>query len=212
MSLVWIVSTAAAVCAWIETWRRASHRPVAVALSIGLAANVGRLVLMAWVLPPANFARDAPPISGPLVLAIYVDRALYLAWPAAVAALAVRVFTARRTWPVWLTWAAVCACLALSYPASRFDTLRRVYLAADLGAAVVSCGLLVPWWRGETPADLSTVSTAVLSAALLVWVLTGPHRYGLFAEAWNLSPYAYVLAMGSIVLLHATAWIQRSRQ
>jgi hypothetical protein len=144
---LYLLSAVATALAWIVARRRAEHGPIAWALSIALAADIGRAVLLAWVLPPPNLAPSTPPLEGALRIAIYADRALFAAWPAALAAVALRVLARRPAWPVAIGYVASVAVLVGWYPALRFDALRKAYLAIELAAGFVGFGALVFYRR-----------------------------------------------------------------
>lgn len=195
---LYLLAGLAALLAWIVAQRRPDHRPVAAALSLALAANLGRAALIAWVLPPP----DQGPFHGALRLAIAADRALYLAWPALVAALALTTLARRRAWPVAIAHGAIVLALALTYPATRFDTLRRFYLAAELAAALVGVASAASWYRRARPANVTTLAAAFLVAGHLATVIAGPYRFGLFGEAWILATWIYLAVMTTLILLH----------
>ena len=141
-------------------------------------------------------------------LAVFADRALFIAWPAALAACAVRVLARRAAWPVAIGYVAAALALIVSYPWTRFEVLRRAYLAIELAALVVGLGSAVSWHRrawGRERADFSTTIALVLVGGHFATVLAGPFRIGLFGQAWALAQLAYFAILLIVVLLHVGA-------
>jgi hypothetical protein len=206
---------AAVVLAWAVAMRRPSHRPIAWALSAGLAANMAQAVLLGRVLPPPNFDPSTPPFEGTLRWAVYVERALFIAWPALLAGVALRLLARRAAWPVAVGYVAAVIFLAVSYPWTRFDTLRRALLIIDLCALAVEIVSLAAWhfrtWRRER-ADIATTIAIVLIAGHFATVVAGPYRLGLFGEAWKLAQLVYFMNFATVTLLQlgALIWPQTS--
>lgn len=207
---LYALATAAAVLAWAVTLRRPSHRPVALALSAALLADLAGEALLAWVLPPANLDRATPPLVGALRWAVYADRALFIVWPAALAALALRVLARRSAWPVAAGYMLAVAVLAFSYPSTRFDVLRQAYLLVELAALAIGVASLVAWHRrswGIERADITTTIAIVLVLGHLASVVSGPYRVGLFGEAYDLNRLAYLAIFATVDLLQLGALI-----
>lgn len=202
--LLFALLIAAVVLAWIvAARRRPDHRPVALGLAAALAAEPGRAVLVYWVLPPNP--DPAHPLTGWLRAAVYLDRALWLVWSAALAAMSIRVFAQRRAWPVAVVYAAVVAALCVGYPALRFDALRRVYLACDLAVLATAIACLVSWFRrhyGQQRSNITQLSTGILIAGHFGAVVFGPYRFGLFGQVWELAHIAYFVVLAAVVAFH----------
>lgn len=204
-----VLHAAAVLLAWGCVRRVPTYRPVALTLSVALGAELTREALTSWVLPPPPTSPDtARPLDGALRWAIYVDRAMFTAWPAALAACAVRVLAERRAWPVAIAYAGIVVALAGSYPIARWGTLRLWYLAIDIAASLIGFGSFVSWlgrhW-GKKRADLAVIITALMVSTHLVAVLAGPYRFGLFGSEWYLIQLAYVLLLSLVILLEAAA-------
>jgi hypothetical protein len=196
---LYLMTGAATVLAWIVARGRSEHRPVAFALSIALAASLARAALLTWVLPPPE--PTSAPWSGWLRVAGVLDSALYLAWPAALAALALLTLGRRSAWLVAAGFSVVVAFMTVVNP--RGDDLRQTYLAAEL-VALFSCAVsLIAWYRRrEERANTTTLSAGVMVAGHFATVLTGPYRFGLFGKVWALAQWAYLAIIGIVLLLH----------
>jgi hypothetical protein len=194
---LYLLTTAAVLLAWIVVRRVPHHRPIALALSVGLAAEIGRAALLAWVLP---IPVPKEPLEGCLRLAVYADRLLVLVWPFALAGAAVRVLARRPAWPMGIGYIVAAAALIVGYPALRFDALRRALLAIELAALLVGVGALMTWFRRavrvDERGDVSIRTAAVLVLGHGAMVIT-TYAAGLFGEAWKVGQSAYlaVLAM-----------------
>ena len=204
-----VINAAAVLLTWVCVRRIPTLFPVALTLSAGFGAELASEALIAWVLPPAPSASHVtPPYEGMQRWAVYIDGALFIAWPAALAACALRVLAERRAWPVTLAYAAVSVALAASYPEVRGAALRRWYLAVDLCAILLGLASLITWLRrhwGKRRADLAVTITSLLAATHLVAVLAGPYRFGLFGSEWYLIQLAYLLMFSLVILLEAAA-------
>jgi len=200
-----IFNAAAVLLAWFCVRQIPAYRPVTLTLSAGLGAELAREALVTWVLPPPAANPDGtPPLSRSLLWAVYLDGALFIAWPAALAACAVRVLAERRAWPVAIAYVAMSVALAASYPDARGSTLRLWYLAADLAACLVGVASLVFWLRrhwGKKRADFAVTVTALIVAGHLASVLAGPYRFGLFGTEWYLIQLAYLLLFSILILM-----------
>lgn len=207
---LYLLLGASVALAWLVARRRTEHRPIAWALSAALAAELGRAVVLEVV--PPRLDPSAPPLAGAALLGRYVDRALWIAWPAALAAMSLRVLARRRSWPVAVGYVAAVVVLVVGYRALRFDALRKVYLAIELLSLAIGVGSLVTWyrraWRRER-AGLSVRVAGVLVAGHLAMIVTGPYRFGLFGQAWALAHVAYVAILSAVILLHVGALLIR---
>lgn len=208
-----ILHAAAVLLAWACVLRTPAYRPVALALSAALSAELVREALTAWVLPmPPTSAEVARPLEGALRWAIYIDRAMFITWPAVLGACAVRVLAERRAWPVAIMYAGFVVILATSYPVARWGALRRWYLAVDITASLIGLASLITWLRrhwGTKRPDLAVTTTAVLIAAHFTTIIAGPYRFGLFGPEWYLAQLAYLLMFCIVILLEAVALVSR---
>lgn len=188
--------------AWSVARRRPEHRLVAGALTLGLAADLARQAIVLGVLRPARAASDGAPLSGIAGVACDVDNALFLAYPAALAALSVWTFLHRRPWPVLVAYALTVAGLAAAYPASRGEALARTYMGAELAAVAVTAGAFVMWfWRREPP-TLTHGVTLLLGACEIATLI--PYRRHLFSS-WTIAQAAYMTLYVILIVLHGGA-------
>jgi hypothetical protein len=198
---LYLLTIIATILAWSFSRRRPEHRPVVLTLVAGLLAQAARQALLWWVLPPPN--PNAAPLEGALRLAIATDRALYIAWPAALAALAVRVLAQRPTWPVGLGYVAASVALAVTYPATRFDVLRKAYLACELVALFIGVVSFISWWvREKRRASVTEITAGVLVAGHFMTLIFGPYRLGLFGTAFELERWSYVAVLIVVISVH----------
>lgn len=197
------------VTAVLLAWRRADHRPFA-AWSVGtVIATLARLILAVTVLPTRPLG--SPPFAGVQRLAFHLDEALFLASDAGLAVLAIWLFDERRRLAFLpaLAWAGTVAYLAAHYPEIRGDDLRKVYLAAQLGALAVAIASIASlWWRrgGMTPArQCFLCCVAVDGGALFVsfW------RWGFWAK-WSLNQVAFALLYGVLAAYQGVLWSRSS--
>ncbi len=205
---LFILSAAATVLAWRIGTTRPQHRPIAWALSVHFGASVVRALILSRF--PANPDPSAPQRTGAALAALYVSRALFIAWPYALAAAAVHVLARRRAWPVALVYIAAVGLLVLGYGWLRFDALRKAYLALELVALAIGLASVAKWyaagWRRERagkpePVDFSGRIAAGLVLGHFATVVTGPYRFGLFGEAWAIAQLAYVVVLAVLILL-----------
>jgi hypothetical protein len=201
--VIWTVGVAlvgvAIALAWAVARRRPEHRFVPALLALGVGSDLLRQALRVLVLLPARASFGGAPYTGWARVAADVDNALFLAYPAGIAALALWVFLRRRPWAVVLLWAVTVLALAVAYPASRGEVLSRVYLAAELGAVVVTLGSFVMWfWCRQTP-TLTHGVTLLIGSAELATLL--PFHKSIFAS-WTLARWAYVTLYVILIVLH----------
>jgi hypothetical protein len=185
--------------AWLVARKRPEHRYAAGALTVGLAADVVRKAILVWVLLPAEVIAGEAPLSGSARLACDIDNALFLAYPAALAALSLWTFLRRRPWSVALAYALLVAGLAVAYPATRGDVLARVYVGADLAAVVVTIGAFVMWFWRRDPPTLTHGVAALLGLAELATLI--PYRFSIF-ESWTIARAAYMTLYAILIILY----------
>jgi hypothetical protein len=131
----------------------------------------------------------------------YADAALFLAWPAGIAATALVVFLGRRAWPVALAYAATAGAVIVAYPAIRGALLARLYTAAELAAVLVAVGCGLTWYRGSSNERTTTAQASMsLTAAVELGTIAFSWRADIFAS-WHLSQVAYLLLFAVLILL-----------
>jgi hypothetical protein len=198
------LSATVVLAAWAVARRRPEHRPIASLLSAGLVADLARQGIGVYVLQPTRAAAGGLPFTGAARFAFHVDQALFLSWPAALAACAVLVYLGRRPWPVALVYGLAVTLFTMAYPALRGAPLGRAYLGAELAALAVCLGTFITWaWRREAP-DLTRSVMFIISAVELVTLL--PYRKGPFAF-WPLAQASYMTLYVVLIILHGgTLW------
>src|SRR5262249_55818505 len=144
------------------------------------------------------------------------DSALWLTWPAGLAALCLWAFAGRnRLRMVVALWAVAVTALAVWYP--RNETLSRTYdgilyvaLAFCLSAAIPWVARLKLFERRRMPEGsapritIPQLCAAVILAAELSLIIVGPNRWGIF-KAWSLAQVVYSVLYVSLIVLHLGA-------
>jgi hypothetical protein len=222
---VFALSACAAGLAWATTRRRAAHRPVALLLTVGLASDIARQALADLVLNPARARFGAAPWEGWARVAGHAGEALFLAWPAALAASALVTFStmdetdfAPRHWRtahkllvgVAAAWLLAVVALVVTYPITRGGILARCYLAAELGAIVVGIGSIATWIPARRVPEVRHVVIALVIAAELTSALVGPWRVNVFGS-WVLAQVIHALLFALLTVLQGgVLWISSS--
>jgi len=190
----------AIVLAWMLASRRAEHRPVALLLSVGLAADVGRHVFDGAVLAPLRSSLGVTiPWTGWARVAAFVAHAMTLAWPAALVAAVLVVFAGRRPWAALAGWAGVLAVIAVVHPMAGDGSQQRALAAANALGVLIALGIVLAWYRKTTrPAGAARLSLALIVAAEAVSLL-GAWRVGPF-ERWPVAEALYLGLFGVLVL------------
>ena len=207
MTSLWIAAAAlyAAVVAlvWAVTKQRPNHRPTAWLLTLGLVVDVAREMIQVDVLQPTRAAMGAGPFHGFARGAFNVDEALFLAWPAGIAACAACVFLRRRVWPFLAIYGLAVAMVVAAYPTVRGAALARVYLGVELAAIAVGLGSFITWaWKRETP-NLTHIVTLLVVAVELATLLPfskGPFVYWSLAQASYMTLYIVLIVVYGGVL------------
>lgn len=159
---VWLLTAGAAVAAGSYADRYRCSRSVAHYLLALLVCDLARLIIVAQ-LPESQEAR-----TGADLWLRHASQAAYLAALAALPAMSLQLFFRRSSWAVWLGAAAAWGVLTTSYPAVRGVELLWVYSGLQLGAGLLSAGLLLSWaiLRAEK-ATVPICSAGVLIAGSL---------------------------------------------
>ena len=193
---------------WLAT-HRAEHRSVALFLAFCLGSDLARWLLMALVLSPAHKRFGDAPFTGWYRAACDLDAALFLAWHAGLAALALWVFLRRRPWPVAVVWALAVAALAVMYPTTRGAVLQRCYLAAELGTLSFVAGCYVMWWWRREKPTFTNFCTVLLSSGEVA-LLIGPYSRNIFTS-WDIAQAMYATVYVVLLALHG-GMLWRSEQ
>lgn len=199
--LGYLLSAFATASAWALARRRTEHRPVAWLLTCGLVTDLVRVAIQLGILAPGYALLGGAPATGWLRLAFHIEQALFVAWPAALAAAAIALFLRRRPWPAVLAWAAMAGVLAAGYPTIRGALLQRAYLGAKLAGITVGFGALLTWALPRTrKLELSHACLAlviILDAGTLV---VGAWRTDVFT-AWPLDQIGYCVLYAVLIAM-----------
>jgi hypothetical protein len=194
------LSTAVTIISWLVAARRTEHRSVALFLTLSLGTDLGRWALTALVLIPERARSGGVPFTGWHLVACHLDRALFLALHAGLAALAMWVFLQRRPWPVAVAWTLAVAALVVTYPTTRGEMLRLCYLAAELATLAVVTGCYVMWWWRREKPRFSNVCTLLLASGEVA-ILIGPYSRNIFTS-WDIAQAMYATVYVVLLLLH----------
>jgi len=200
MMLVFFFSlmAVAVVTAWLLASRRPEHRAVAVLLTFGLLADVGTHLFDVGVIVPLREALGVQtPWTGWARVAAVVYNALVLAWPTALVATVIHVFTKRAPAIAIVGWALVVAFFSIVHPTTGSQQLALT-LANSL-AAFVAAGIVVhSFLNTKKPASSAQFALALVSFAE-VSSLLGAWRIGPF-ENWPISQVLYLALFGVLAV------------
>lgn len=199
--LIWACGILAMVilagAAWRAAGRVASHRPVALAVSYGLGADLARRFLQ------IAFLAGAPrPFTGAARLLYHVDFTLMVGWPCALTLLTAAVFRPRSALATGVplgTWFGLLAAHALVYPLGERQTQRVFFLVELLMLASAALTVAGTWsrrWRSPHGAVLFLLGTE------LVVVLLGPFVGNVFRD-WRIAVVLYGSAFLALSIWYA---------
>ncbi|MFT3768925.1 MAG: hypothetical protein QM820_26080 [Minicystis sp.] len=177
-------------------------------LTLGLISDVIRKAILVYVIRPARAASGDVPFAGLTRVACDIDNALMLAYPAALAALAVWMFLRRRPWPVAMAYLLSVAALAVAYPASRGLPLARSYMAAELATVAVSFGAFIMWfWRRESPTLAHGVALllGLTEIATMIPYQRSPFSWLPIAQAWSIAQASYMTLYVVLIVIYGGA-------
>jgi hypothetical protein len=183
--------------------RRVTHAPVALYLMVLLVGDWFRRALALALVAGG-------PYDGLTRLAFHADELLYLLGPAGLAACALLVLANVSARGVAVAYAVVGVVLIACYPELRQDVLRRVYLAAELGAVVVVLASAAAAVRRRPPARIDVTVAAVLAIAVVdgVKLAAGPFHRGDLFSSWGLVWPMHVVLYTAIAVMQGGAWWQ----
>lgn len=190
----------AAVLAWVLTLRRPEHRPVAMLLTAGLVLDVGLGVLGQTVVAPIRASLGvAVPWTGWAEAVAVLYNAVALAWPFALLAASLAVFTRRSPWFAFAGWGLAVALFAVLHPIAGDGSQARFLTFGELFPALVSAVLVVFAYRSaRRPASSAEFALAVIVAAEVVSLL-GAWRVGLF-QGWPVTQGLYMVVYATLVI------------
>lgn len=183
----------AAVLAVAVARRRAGYRTVAGFLALTAVLDVGRGIAREHGLDLST----ARPHLGWQRVAIHIDQAAYLAWPAAVAWLSAAVFGGSPLKKVSLAigaaWAGALVLLVAMYPAGRGVATDHAVIACEITSMFFAIGTVVRWWKHR---EMPTLAHA---AALLV---CGIHAAAFAVVARGYTVARWQIAVGAYLVLY----------
>lgn len=206
------LSAVAMVLAWTLARRSAEHRPIAWLLSAGLGVDLARRALRTFYIVPVIRPLRGHPLTGLPLAVSHVNDALFLTWPAALAACALVVYLGRRPWPAAMAWLAVVAGLVAFHPYESTGMLGRALTGAQLAGVAVALGCAATWYLSTSRAPTTTAqaSLAVIIGSELA-TLVGSWRVGVF-DNWHVSQILFLLLYVLLVVLQGGfLWSSRSR-
>jgi len=210
LALTFALLVVAASLAALVAWRREDHRPFAFFLTAIVLVSAVRWVLMTWWLVPYRASYPDTPMGGPALVAAHVDTALWLVWPAGLAAVSIAVYLRRKPWLVGVVWLLVSLAIAYAYPTTRGDVLRRCYLAAELAALCVAAGSIGMWTRLHQSVTLPRACVLLLVIFDFATVVMGPWVGDPFHD-WHKAQILYSMLYGSLILMQGGAlWTRPS--
>ncbi len=209
---LYALSALATVLAWLQARRSAEHRPIAWLLSAGLAVDLVRRALRTFYIVPVIRPLRGHPLTGVPLAVSHVNDALFLTWPAALAACALVVYVGRRPWPAGVAWGTVVAGLVVLHPYESTGMLGRTLTASQLLAVIVALGCAATWYMRPSR-ELTTTAQASLAVIVAgeLASMTGAWRIGVFDD-WHVSQILYLLLYVLLVALQGGfLWQSRSR-
>jgi hypothetical protein len=196
---LYVVSAIATALAWVLARRKPEHRPIAYLLSGGLASDLAQHALHPFLLHWIATLGDATWTGWPRVAA-HAYQALFMVWPAALAATALVVFLGRKPWVVIVFYAVVVAEVVEWHPKARDGSLPRVYAMVQTAALLVAVGSAAMWYlssRGTRERATTAQAAVMFILSVEVPSLAGAWRIGIFTN-WHL---AQIAALAMFVLL-----------
>jgi hypothetical protein len=193
-----LLQAIAALVAFRAARGRPARRPVARLLAAAALADAARW----WI---AGALPAIGPYRGAARALYHLEQALFLLWPAGVAAVALRIFARRAPGPIAAAHAIVLAALVAGYPALRGRPLGWIYAGVHLAALVAACAALAVWLRRREPPRLEHVS-ALFVIALDAVLFLGPYfppeldPFG----AWGLAQIVYAALYLILIAVFAT--------
>ncbi len=205
LPVLYALSVVACFTAWLTARRASSHRPVAFALTVQVASDVAQRVLATWA-----FDTNSPPYAGQERVAFEVYRAAHLAWPFAVAALAVRVLAGRRAWPVAALYVVAWGSMAIAYPELHGGAalaLQGWVVTVCVVVGLVAAGVSLK--AGLPPTPFRTVAVGAILAEL--WTLLSAYLSGHPVERWTYAQMGYAIFFAMAIAAQGNQLWTRSR-
>jgi hypothetical protein len=203
VAVAYVLSIAATVLAWPVAKRRPEHTAIAALLTFGLLSDLARRVLREVMLTPGYAPFLGTPTTGWLRVARIVEQALFLGWPAGLAAATLWIHLRRSTWLVAAGYfAAVLGIAVFGYPTIHGDLLRKAYLGFQLACLVVAVGAILHWavLRKDPPRTAHWI-IALMVGTEIVGLVAGAWRFGIFTN-WTLAQLSYCILYATLSLIN----------
>lgn len=210
VALTYLFSTLATALAWAVVRSRPAHWPLAALLTFGLASDIMRRALKAYVLVPGYAILGQSPATGWLRVAGIADQAVFLAWPAALAAVTLWIYLRRGPGLVALGYlAGVLGIAVFGYPAIRGELLRKAYLGIELACLAITTGAFLHWiaFRKDPPTTTHWMILLMVGTEV-TGIIAGPWRLGLFTT-WSLAQTGYCIQYALLIAIQgALLWMK----
>ena len=207
--VLFTLSTAATLLAWMVARRRASYLPVAWLLTFQLCDDLIRQALRDFVFAPWYPKLGGAPATGWLRVAAHLEQTLFLSWRVAIAALAIWIFGKRKPWLVVPVFAAVVLALIVSYPATRGPLLQKVYLGVELAVLCVSIVFFFRWYFGRVPWTPEHIVTALIIALESAMITGGPYGTIIWVN-WDKAWAILLVLYTAIIITEGWVWSRSS--
>jgi hypothetical protein len=206
---LYALSAVATVLAWALARRRQEHRPVAVLLTVGLAADIATRALRAFYFARVigELGTDARWTGVPRIMGHVAD-AVLLSWPATLAGAALVAFAGRRWWYATIGYAVALCVLIVVHPFAGDGSLASAIRTVHIIALAVAIGSAATWYlRTEPQGERVNSAQACLMLILCIELpsLAGAWRLGIFGN-WNLSRIAYVVLYSLLIIIQG-GWL-----
>jgi hypothetical protein len=200
MWLGFIVWTVAVSFAWKLTARRPEYRPIAILLTVGIAADMLYLGWSVAVLGPlARSLGVAVPWTGWARVAGVVANALSLVWPASLVATAL-VMTKAKPWIAIAGWVLAVLAFVVLHPIAGDGSQEQLLLVVRAAAALATTAIGITWIQrpNREPATAADFALALVLTGELLSLL-GAWRVGVF-EHWYVSQALYLATFGMLIV------------
>jgi hypothetical protein len=194
---------AAVVALALALARRRQQYQIVAAFLTSLAA----LDLLRFYVVRPLYLGQTTPYAGAARFWFHVGEVIFIGWPVGIAAVALRVFLARRPVAPLLAGAAASVALVVGYPwPFRGDGLAYFYTAAQVAAVLTGIACAAVWTkRGDhlRPEHATSTLLTLLSAALFAGPLkpVDPHPF----EMWSAAQIVYSMLWTAILLVQMGA-------
>lgn len=209
----YVLSLTATVLAWPVAKRRPDHIPIATLLTFGLLADLARRLLREFILVPAYAPSLGTPTTGWLRIARIVEQALFLGWPAGLAAATLWIHLRRPPWLVAVGYVVgVLGIAVFGYPAIHGDLLHKAYLGFQLACLAVAVGAIFHWAVfKKDQARTAHWIVGLMVGTEIVGLVAGAWRFGIFTN-WTLAQLSYCILYAMLTLINGAVLCLGTKQ